>query len=92
MQQLDIFNMLGTNVSKFSIFNLDCNGNQAKLNKKNKAIKRGFEVGKIVLLDDEEYEIGNFCFNGDGELLCLLHGRSCHIGWSFSSSRLRLKK
>lgn len=92
MKQLDMFILVDTNKNKYSLANLDCQGDKYKLSKKNKALKRGFEVGKHVLIDDNsEYEIRGFCFNPDDKLLVKLDGCHCYMSWEVSSSRLRLK-
>lgn len=93
MKQLDMFVLADYNPKKYSLAKLDCHGDKSKLAKKNKAIKKGFEVGKKVLIDNTEYEISRFCFNGDGDLLCCLRNSTCiHIAWNFNSSRLTVKE
>lgn len=93
MQQLDMFTLVGYNPSKYSLSNLDCKGDKSKLAKKNKAIKKGFEVGFTVIMDDcYEYEITSFFFDSDGYLLCGMSSRSCHMSWNVFSSRLKIKK
>lgn len=94
--QLHMFDMFDR--CKHSIHNLECS-NEKRARNKAKAIKKGFEAGRYVVLDDrytKPYKIHHFYFaesfecHSDDCLVAYLARPMESLSWNVLSSRLKL--